>query len=370
MTVTINGSTGIAGVDGSAATPAVQGTDTNTGIFYPASDTIAVAANGQTVTKITKYGIFSPSTVNLYDFMNARYGFGGWSYRTAVGVGTDAGPAINDALEYIRNNFGRGTLIIPSGGIFLVSTAINPNFLAGNNIIGFGSQASQLCFNQASGIAFHFNGYNGFTGGGLQGLSIYLEANLGTTFASGKSYTTTYAILLQGSSVTSGAGSYQPDQMVFSDLYVSSIDGASIGGTTSYWYNGLQVYALRQSPQGARVAQWTNIQLFNNYNIGVYIYNAVQHSFNNIGIYTGNTTGNNFYITGGGSSLTNSTQINIQNLVVSGDLNLTNATKCTINGSCATLTAGSGFNYYDVFAIVSGSVNTSGIGSSGRIVTA
>ncbi len=31
MTVTINGTTGIAGVDGSAATPAVQGADTNTG---------------------------------------------------------------------------------------------------------------------------------------------------------------------------------------------------------------------------------------------------------------------------------------------------------------------------------------------------
>ena len=34
MTVTINGTTGIAGVDGSAATPAVQGVDTNTGVFY------------------------------------------------------------------------------------------------------------------------------------------------------------------------------------------------------------------------------------------------------------------------------------------------------------------------------------------------
>ena len=34
MTVTINGATGIAGVNGTAATPAVQGADTNTGVFY------------------------------------------------------------------------------------------------------------------------------------------------------------------------------------------------------------------------------------------------------------------------------------------------------------------------------------------------
>jgi hypothetical protein len=46
MTVTINGTTGIAGVDGSAGTPAIQGADTNTGMFFPAADTIAFATAG------------------------------------------------------------------------------------------------------------------------------------------------------------------------------------------------------------------------------------------------------------------------------------------------------------------------------------
>jgi len=46
MPITISGSTGIAGVDGSAGTPAVQGTDTNTGIAFPAVDTVAVATGG------------------------------------------------------------------------------------------------------------------------------------------------------------------------------------------------------------------------------------------------------------------------------------------------------------------------------------
>ena len=46
MTVTINGTTGIAGVDGSAGTPAVQGGDTNTGMFFPAADTAAIATGG------------------------------------------------------------------------------------------------------------------------------------------------------------------------------------------------------------------------------------------------------------------------------------------------------------------------------------
>lgn len=56
MPVTINGTTGIAGVDGSAATPAVQGSDNNTGIFYPAADTIAFGEGGAEVMRINSSG--------------------------------------------------------------------------------------------------------------------------------------------------------------------------------------------------------------------------------------------------------------------------------------------------------------------------
>jgi hypothetical protein len=45
MTITINGTTGIAGVDGSAGTPAVQGTDTNTGVFF-GTDTVTISTGG------------------------------------------------------------------------------------------------------------------------------------------------------------------------------------------------------------------------------------------------------------------------------------------------------------------------------------
>jgi hypothetical protein len=56
MTVTINGSTGIAGVDGSAGTPSVQGADTNTGMFFPAADTIAFAEGGVEAMRIDSSG--------------------------------------------------------------------------------------------------------------------------------------------------------------------------------------------------------------------------------------------------------------------------------------------------------------------------
>jgi microcystin-dependent protein len=56
MPVTINGTTGIAGPDGSAGTPAVQGTDTNTGIFFPAADTIAFGEGGAEAMRIDNGG--------------------------------------------------------------------------------------------------------------------------------------------------------------------------------------------------------------------------------------------------------------------------------------------------------------------------
>lgn len=46
MPLFISGSNGISGADGTAALPAVQGTDGNTGIFFPAPDQVAIATGG------------------------------------------------------------------------------------------------------------------------------------------------------------------------------------------------------------------------------------------------------------------------------------------------------------------------------------
>ena len=56
MPITINGSTGIAGVDGSASTPAIQGTDTNTGVTFPAADTVAVSTGGSERMRVDSSG--------------------------------------------------------------------------------------------------------------------------------------------------------------------------------------------------------------------------------------------------------------------------------------------------------------------------
>jgi len=56
MSLILNGTTGLSDVDGTAAAPAICGTDTNTGIFFPAADTIAFATAGTEDMRITSTG--------------------------------------------------------------------------------------------------------------------------------------------------------------------------------------------------------------------------------------------------------------------------------------------------------------------------
>ena len=46
MSLILSGTDGLSDVDGTAATPAIRGTDTNTGIFFPGADTIAFSEGG------------------------------------------------------------------------------------------------------------------------------------------------------------------------------------------------------------------------------------------------------------------------------------------------------------------------------------
>lgn len=66
MPLVLDGSGGISGVDGTASNPAIEGTDSNTGIFYPAADTVAIGTGGTEALRVNSsqnvgIGTSSPS---------------------------------------------------------------------------------------------------------------------------------------------------------------------------------------------------------------------------------------------------------------------------------------------------------------------
>lgn len=229
-----------------------------------------------------------PYERDLRDCMDMHYGVGMWTQRTAIGVGNDIGPAMDACLTLIRAQFGRGIIKIPPGG-WLMTTAPNPSLLSGNYIIGAGSQASSVVYNNAGGAAFQFTAAGGYSGGGVKGIALLLESGLGDTGS--------YGIILRGDAT------FQPDQTSFEDIYMSAIGGSS------FWYDGFHANGyLRSSPQGIRVATLTNVQVFNCRNVGIYMQNVVQFTLNNVGTYTGKGLYGNMLMLRGGAA-GNSTQV-------------------------------------------------------------
>lgn len=90
MTLLLNGTTGVSGVDGSAATPAVQGTDTNTGLFFPAADTYAVATGGSERYRVDSSGNLNIATsgvsAKLYVNGNAASSISALSYSATTTI--------------------------------------------------------------------------------------------------------------------------------------------------------------------------------------------------------------------------------------------------------------------------------------------
>jgi len=72
MAIEINGDTGISGVNGSATTPAIQGTDTNTGLTF-GTDTVGVVTGGTTRTTVDSSGRLLVGTSTSASAGDAQY---------------------------------------------------------------------------------------------------------------------------------------------------------------------------------------------------------------------------------------------------------------------------------------------------------
>ena len=66
MAITIDGDSGVSGVNGSATTPTLQGTDSNTGIVF-GTDTVQIATGGSTRATVDSSGNLGIGTTTQSD---------------------------------------------------------------------------------------------------------------------------------------------------------------------------------------------------------------------------------------------------------------------------------------------------------------
>ena len=111
MTLILSGTDGLSDVDGSAATPAIRGTDANTGIFFPAADTIAFSEGGVEAMRINSSGNLLMATTGEVQFFTSSYGI-----RASTGLEIKTGDFtrfLQGTTEYARidssGNVGIGT---------------------------------------------------------------------------------------------------------------------------------------------------------------------------------------------------------------------------------------------------------------------
>jgi hypothetical protein len=127
MSLILDGTNGVSDIDGSASTPAIRGTDTNTGIFFPAADTIAFAEGGAEVARFDTSGnlIVGSTSATTGDRIVATKTYDG-----------DNGYAGDRTAVVVADGTVRGSLQAHNGGsqiIFGTETAHNLNFITSNS---------------------------------------------------------------------------------------------------------------------------------------------------------------------------------------------------------------------------------------------
>ena len=125
MSLILSGSDGVSDIDGDASTPAIRGTDANTGIFFPAADTIAFSEGGSEAMRIDS---------------SANVGIGTSTIRGRLTVSDGA---VNTAGEGVHQAYIAGTSRTPTSDITAMLTIQSTNALAANvgGSIAFGGRA-------------------------------------------------------------------------------------------------------------------------------------------------------------------------------------------------------------------------------------
>jgi hypothetical protein len=135
MSLLLDGTNGLSDVDGTAATPAIRGTDANTGIFFPAADTIAFSEGGAEVARFDSSGNLGLGTSTPAEKLQVASS----ASDTRVKVVSElTGSSYYSGIEFARSGVVGGALVetirnVSAGGVGLgfFTTADNAAEVAG-----------------------------------------------------------------------------------------------------------------------------------------------------------------------------------------------------------------------------------------------
>ena len=140
MPISINGTTGISGVDGSAGTPALQGSDTNTGIAF-GSDVILGSTGGTERFRCDSSGRLLVGT------STARSNFFGTTLSAVTQTEGTGGAAGRGALSVINND-------VSNNPPYVLLGRSGAATLGSNAAVVSGSRLGTLTFHGADGTSF------------------------------------------------------------------------------------------------------------------------------------------------------------------------------------------------------------------------
>jgi hypothetical protein len=145
MSLILDGSNGLSDVDGSAATPAIRGTDANTGIFFPAADTIAFSEGGTEAMRIDSSArlLVGNTTSNNLPYLGTQFAAGFQNYATSGTGGfyrysADTSPSVFTFAKSRSATIGSQTVVNSSDNLGYIGFAGSDgtNFISAAYIIG------------------------------------------------------------------------------------------------------------------------------------------------------------------------------------------------------------------------------------------
>lgn len=158
MPVVINGSSGITDVDGTASAPALTGTDTDTGIFFPAANTMAFSTAGTERMRVDSSGNFQFNSG--YGSVATAYGCRAWV--NFNGTSTVSIRASGNVSSITDNGTGNYTVNFTTA-LSDTNGAVNVSGAAGTSPTGL--RAYGLSSTLSSSSVTVFSAYISSTGG-------------------------------------------------------------------------------------------------------------------------------------------------------------------------------------------------------------